>query len=348
VRDEQAMNWAVRQGDTPVVATLKRAGVAAVVLPVHEVKKPAGPRSARSAIEASLPLLQHADTVFLQRASCISCHNNSLFQMTAAAVRPKGFRIDEATVRDQMDRTRAYLASWRERELQDIPIPGQIDTTAYLLAGLADVPYPPDAATDALARYVLRRQFADGSWHVASHRPPIESSSMAMTAVSIRALDAYAPAPLKADYTRAIQRGAAWLATAAPATTEDHVFVLLGLNWARHDSPTVRRTAKALIALQRADGGWGQLPTLASDAYATGQALTALVRSGTVKPGDSVYRKGVRFLLDNQLADGSWYVRTRAIPVQMYFDSEFPHGLDQFISAAATNWATMALARAIP
>src|SRR6185503_14681401 len=48
VRDEQAMNWAVRQGDTPVVATLKRAGVAAVVLPVHEVKKPAGPRSARS------------------------------------------------------------------------------------------------------------------------------------------------------------------------------------------------------------------------------------------------------------------------------------------------------------
>jgi len=348
VRDEQAMNWAVRQGDTPVVATLKRAGVAAVVLPVHEVKKPAGPRSARSAIEASLPLLQHADTVFLQRASCISCHNNSLFQMTAAAVRPKGFRIDEAAVRDQMDRTRAYLASWRERELQDIPIPGQIDTTAYILAGLADVPYQPDAATDALARYVLRRQFADGSWHVASHRPPIESSNIAMTAVSIRALDAYAPAPLKADYTRAIQRGAAWLATAAPATTEDHVFVLLGLNWARHDSPAVRRTAKALIALQRADGGWGQLPTLASDAYATGQALTALVRSGTVKPGDSVYRKGVRFLLDNQLADGSWYVRTRAIPVQMYFDSEFPHGLDQFISAAATNWATMALARAIP
>ena len=348
VRDEQAMNWAVRQGDTPVVATLKRAGVAAVVLPVHEVKKPAAPRSVRSAIETSLPLLKHADTVFLQRAACISCHNNSLFQMTAAAVRPKGFRIDEATVRDQMDRTRAYLASWRERELQDIPIPGQIDTTAYLLAGLADVPYPPDAATDALARYVLRRQFADGSWHVASHRPPIESSSMAMTAVSIRALDAYAPAPLKTEYTRAIQRGAASLAAAAPATTEDHAFVLLGLNWARHDSSAIRRTATALIALQRADGGWGQLPTLASDAYATGQALTALVRSGALKPRDAVYRKGVQFLLDSQLADGSWYVRTRAIPVQMYFDSEFPHGVDQFISAAATNWATMALASAIP
>jgi hypothetical protein len=51
----------------------------------------------------------------------------------------------------------------------------------------------------------------------------------------------------------------------------------------------------------------------------------------------------MQFLLDSQLEDGSWYVRTRVIPVQPYFDSEFPHGTDQFISAAATNWATMAL-----
>ena len=105
------------------------------------------PRSARAAIEASLPKLQHADTVFLKASGCISCHNNSLFQMTTAVVRPKGFRIDEAAVRDQMSRTRAYLESWRERELQDIPIPGQMDTTAYILAGLADAAYPPDAAT---------------------------------------------------------------------------------------------------------------------------------------------------------------------------------------------------------
>ena len=65
-----------------------------------------------------------------------------------------------------------------------------------------------------------------------------------------------------------------------------------------------------------------------------------------MKTTDPVYQKGVRFLLGTQLEDGSWYVRTRAVPVQPYFDSEFPHGRDQFISAAATNWATMALALA--
>jgi ankyrin repeat protein len=141
VRDDQAMHWAVRQGDTPVVAALARAGVAPVAPPAHDTKRPASPRSARVAIDTTLPRLQHADTVFLKTAGCISCHNNSLFQMTAAAVRPKKFQIDEAAVRDQMARTRPYLESWRERELQDIPIPGAIDTTAYILAGLADTSY---------------------------------------------------------------------------------------------------------------------------------------------------------------------------------------------------------------
>jgi hypothetical protein len=32
--------------------------------------------------------------------------------------------------------------------------------------------------------------------------------------------------------------------------------------------------------------------------------------------------------------------------VQRYFDSDFPHGKDQFIATAATHWATMALAQA--
>ena len=88
------------------------------------------------------------------------------------------------------------------------------------------------------------------------------------------------------------------------------------------------------------------MATLESDAYATGQALTALSESGALKPGNPVSEKAVRFLLDTQLADGSWYVRSRAVPIQPHFDSEFPHGKDQFIAAAATNWATMALALA--
>jgi hypothetical protein len=31
------------------------------------------------------------------------------------------------------------------------------------------------------------------------------------------------------------------------------------------------------------------------------------------------------------------------MPIQPYFDAQFPYGRDQFISTAATNWATQAL-----
>ena len=58
------------------------------------------------------------------------------------------------------------------------------------------------------------------------------------------------------------------------------------------------------------------------------------------------YRQGIQYLLNTQLEDGSWYVRSRSIPFQPYFESGFPHGHDQWISAAATNWAAMALVAA--
>jgi hypothetical protein len=58
------------------------------------------------------------------------------------------------------------------------------------------------------------------------------------------------------------------------------------------------------------------------------------------------YQRGTQYLMNLQLEDGSWYVRTRAVAIQPYFDSDFPHASDQFISAAATNWAAMALTAA--
>jgi hypothetical protein len=51
-------------------------------------------------------------------------------------------------------------------------------------------------------------------------------------------------------------------------------------------------------------------------------------------------------MLQTQLEDGSWHVKTRSIPIMPYFESDFPHGVDQFISASGTNWAVMALAPA--
>ena len=63
---------------------------------------------------------------------------------------------------------------------------------------------------------------------------------------------------------------------------------------------------------------------------------------------DPVIRRGIDYLLRTQERDGSWLVRTRAFPFQTYRDGGFPHGKDQFISAAGTSWAVMALSQAMP
>ena len=91
----------------------------------------------------------------------------------------------------------------------------------------------------------------------------------------------------------------------------------------------------------------GALATVVATRYATGQVLVAL-HEARVPTSSAAYQRGVRFLLETQLADGSWLVRTRSHFTQSHFESGFPHGPHQFISAAATHWATQALALTLP
>jgi hypothetical protein len=100
---------------------------------------------------------------------------------------------------------------------------------------------------------------------------------------------------------------------------------------------------------QNPDGSRSQLPGIPAEAYATGQALYALHVSGGVPTRDAVYQKGVRWLLRNQLDEGSWFVPTRAVPVQPHkFESGFPHGWHQFASTGGSSWAAMALLFTLP
>ena len=167
-----------------------------------------------------------------------------------------------------------------------------------------------------------------------------------MTAVSLRALQAFAPPAQRAEYAKSVERAAQWLTSAKATATEERAFRLLGLSWAHAPREIIRTAARELLATQRADGGWTQLDERQlTDAYATGEALVALRESG-VEATDPAYRKGVEFLLRTQIADGSWFVESRAEPIQAAFASGFPYGPHQWVSAAATGWAVTALALA--
>ena len=306
----------------------------------------ATPAALRAAVERSLPLLQDVGVAFIEQTGCVSCHHNSLVSMAVTAARARGFAVNEEAATKQTRAIGTYLESWRERTIQNIPIAGVQDTISYLLLGLAFDSYAPDAATDAQAVWLKRRQAPDGRWPIWTTRPPIESYDIEVTAVSMRALQKFAPQWKRDEYATAIDRARAWLADAKADATEERAFRLLGLSWANAPRAVISQAAREVLAVQREDGGWAQTSTMGSDAYATGEALVALRESGAADLNDRAYRRGIEYLLRTQIEDGSWQVESRSVPIQAYFESGFPYGVNQWVSAAATAWATTALALA--
>jgi hypothetical protein len=261
-------------------------------------------------------------------------------------LRERGLRYDRAIEAREKHFLVEDVQLARDQSLQGIGVGGGLTLpVGYMMIALADAGHPPDAGTDAMARMIRRSQSSDGRW-ITANRPPSESSEFTATAVGMRSLQLYGNARNPADQ-RALQLARHWLRRNAPRNTEDHTFRLLGLVWARAPTAEKRAAVAALLSRQREDGGWAQLDFRASDAYATGQVLVALREAG-VPTASTAYARGLRYLLDNQLEDGTWVVRTRSVFTQHYFESGFPHGIDQFISAAATHWAVQALAGSLP
>ena len=210
----------------------------------------------------------------------------------------------------------------------------------------------PNLSFAASAEFIASSQRPDGSWVTIDDRPPQAHSLFTTTAVCARAIDYYLPVELKVEKEARLRRARNWLLRTQPRTTEDKAFHLLGLRWTGADERARKKAARQLIADQRDDGGWGQLPGLASDAYATGEVLEALREGIGMPAGDTVYKRGVLFLLKTQKPDGSWMVKSRLHPPASvsppYFETEFPYQHDQFISIMGTSWAASALLNSIP
>jgi Squalene-hopene cyclase C-terminal domain len=309
----------------------------------------------RAAIDKSLPLLMKAAVGHrTERKQCFACHQQGvpIFALTAAKV--KGFTIDDAELATQLQFIADFLGKNREQYLQGKGQGGQADTAGYALVTLAAGGWKPDEATAAVTEYLLLRQKDQDHWSNTSSRPPTEASPFTTSYVSLRGLSVFATTEQKERTDSRMKQVREWLIKATPKDTEDRVFRLLAFREVEAPPADVEAAAKELLAKQRDDGGWAQLdgydpekgqPEIAttSDAYATGTALVALHQAGGLTTSDAVYQRGLRYLLHGQLEDGSWHVASHSKPFQAYYESGFPHASDQFISCAASGWATWAL-----
>jgi len=338
-----ALDWALTQGDTPIARLLRQTGASSAYAAPTSAVPPTSSRSPRAAIEAALTALQPTAPVLYDRRKCISCHQQTLPLMATSLASARGIAVNTDAA---LKLTKSIVDTWNSRR-EDLmlgrEVAGGANELTYGLLALAVSGVKPNDATNAAVVNLLTLQADEGSWVFWDTRPPqADNSRIPFTAMAIRGLGAYGPAGLRSETDRAIARAREYLRRASPNGTQDEAFRLLGLAWSRVPRAEIAAQAARLLALQREDGGWGQLPTLASDAYATGEALYALQAGGLSAKGSS-YQKGVAFLLHSQLTDGTWFVRSRAFGFQPYFETSFPHGADQFISASATAWAAIAL-----
>jgi squalene-hopene cyclase-like protein len=304
--------------------------------------------SEREAIQRSIGLLEASARQW--HADCVSCHHHSLEVITVNAARVQHIVVDDAFLRDQQGSIQQALARSRQKMMEAMnatqrpvtpvsPNPAMI--FGYSLFALAETQVATGEATETAVRYLSLRQEPAGNWQsMVKQRPPFEASDFAATALMIKVEREYARGKL-ADKQIAIARR--WLMNTKAADTEDLTFRLLGLRWANASRAEVRGAGRKLLALQRPDGGWPQTRGSVSDAYASGEALAGLRAAGVIQNDTPAFRHGIAFLLSTQQSDGSWHVKSRAQPIQKYFETGFPYGKDQFISYTATCWATLAL-----
>jgi ankyrin repeat protein len=311
---------------------------------------PVAEKDARAAAARALALVQTSVASFDRQRQCASCHHHGLTLAALRVARERGVAFDEAAARASIDRGFRGLANLDNAVQAAEQIDPSLDWGTWL--GSADDAGIEGNLTSAVfARLLALRQEADGRWMTLDVRPPQSVSVFTATALSVRAVNRYLPDSLAADRQARVARARRWLLGATPVDTEDRTFQLLGLKWAGASADEMRPHAGRLAGEQRSDGGWAQTPTLASDAYATGQALVALASTGS-GAGDAAVQRGLQYLLSSQKADGSWHVATRIHEQDLlspqFFDAGFPHGMDQFASVNGTLWAAMGLMSSLP
>ncbi|MEQ8787356.1 MAG: terpene cyclase/mutase family protein [Pirellulaceae bacterium] len=307
-----------------------------------QAAEPASADRRAAAVKAGLDVVQKAMRNYPEHRQCFSCHHQTMPLLAMTEARRAGYEIDAPLLEDAKQFSHKFFTGRAKSLRAGKNIGGSALTVGYGLWALALAEQATDDTTEAMVSYLLQTQKDDGFWRRPSFRPPMSESDIACTTIAAYYLPMLAVEPQQGEIEKSVAKARTWLEAAEAKSQEDKNLRLWGLSLLGAEKDLVESARQAVLSARRDDGGWGQLDDMPSDAYATAQALYVLRSTGTAADSDA-YRRGVEFLLQTQLEDGSWLVETRAKPVQAFFDNGDPHGKSQFISIAATAWAVAAL-----
>src|SRR5579863_3789552 len=248
---------------------------------------------AEAAVRRYIPLLERSLETWGRNAPCISCHHQALGLSVLAMALEREVPVNRATYSAAMRAIGDRAGAVVDVTVQGIG-PASIDPAGDgIFAFATQVTGQPLPIDPVLAWQIAARQEADGGWRSVLHRPPSQESDFAATALAIRRLQLSMPARSASETSVRIARAKRWLLVTPPRTNEDQAFRLLGLAWADAPKVDLEKAAALLLAGQKGDGGWAQLPTRSSDAYATGLTLMALRQGAGLPDKHPGYQRGL-------------------------------------------------------
>ena len=280
--------------------------------------------------------------------NCFSCHNNG----DAARALYTAVRLDYAVEAEALRDTTAWLqnpAAWDDNalglEFADTTLARIQFAGALVDAMLADRIRDSAPLADAVA-LIAADQTDEGFWQLdasGSIGSPATYGRALATWAALRALRQAETVDV-ADLAPVIARADAWMRGAEVHTVIDAAAAVLALGGTL-DSAAVAQRQRCLELIREGrapSGGWGAYLTSAVEPFDTALVVLALQpllgRPELAPPAIDIstlremVAGGRAFLLEAQLADGSWVETTRPAGQQSYA---------QYIST--TGWATLAL-----
>jgi hypothetical protein len=302
------------------------------------------PADVSATIDRGLAFLAKDALAWRKEHNCASCHHASLVVWATREAKLRGHAVDEPVLAE-MTKWLVESGDGKFGLARPASAPKAASPKAVYFALALGVDPKPDEVSQRglklLLKTVAAEQTENGSWSTwPGTRPPIFGNSD--ETLTVLATLAVLPAAAAGDDAAKAVRDKAVRWLAETRTDDDPQSIALRLvlwNRLRRPAKETQPLVKRISERQNEDGGWSQTKDMASDAWATGQALYALAHAG-VKSDEPAIRRAQTFLIKSQRADGSWPMTSRPVkPGGEGSKSLIP------ITGAGCAWAVLGLVR---
>jgi hypothetical protein len=330
------------------------------------------PSAVKQAIQKSVSWLETDMQAWRSDHGCAACHHGPMYLWSINVAKRQGYNVDEAQLAEMTnwlltdDAARIFPKS-EQAVQQTAGKATAADRMTAAMMGHQNLSQPtiymihalnamPDQnplkkrGMEKVITHLASAQKEDGSFAGRDAWRPIFNTPQILTLFVVSGLqDTKRAASTSLPQGNPLKAAQDFLSQQMPDETQQGLVlrILSEPNASDESAGTLDRSSLMKLAtqleqLQRSDGGWAQTDDRDSDAFATGQALTALHRAGLPLTEPTIQR-GIQYLVSTQQSDGTWKMSSRPNP-----ENGKPAEFLNPITYAATAWAAIGLINLVP